>query len=501
MSYPPGMMMAWDRPGTRAGSAARRRPGGRCRARLHLGVLVARFEVPDGWTVQAFAFALGCTPAQAACLRRQFGGRRYARNWAVRTLKDDIARYRATGQETGKPSLASLRKRWNRVKDTECTDADTGQVWWPEISKEAFADGIRAAVDGYWNWVQSRAGKRAGKRAGFPRFAKKGRDRDRVTFTTGAIRVEPDRRHVTLPRVGTVRTWENTRRLERLIAKGRARVLAVTVSRQGTRLTAAFRVLVQRPRQARVAGLGSRVGVDIGVRVLAAVATGRGEVLERVANPRPLEAALKELRRLCRERSRRVRGSRRHAAASRKIARLQRRAAGIRACHVRRLTTRLAKTHGEIVVEGLDAAGMLRQKGLPGARARRRGLADSALGETRRQLGCKAGWYGSRLVTAGRFYPSSKTCHACGHVQDTGWAEHWACAQCGTRHQRDDNAAVNLARYQAPGPGDSAVGPVGAAVKRRADRKTGPRPAGGREARKGRSRTAAEQPRDGVPAR
>jgi putative transposase len=218
-----------------------------------------------------------------------------------------------------------------------------------------------------------------------------------------------------------------------------------------------------------------------------------------VPNPRPLEAALKELRHLCRERSRRARGSRRYSEISRKISRLQRRVADIRACHVHRLTTRLAKTHGEIVVEGLDAAGMLAQKGLTGARARRRGLSDSALGEPRRQLAYKSAWYGSKLVVADRFFPSSRTCHVCGHAQDIGWAEHWACGQCGTRHQRDDNAAVNLARYEPPAAGDSAVGPVGAAVKRRADRKTGPRPAGGSEARKGRSRPAAEQPRDGVP--
>jgi putative transposase len=464
------------------------------------GALVARFEVPDGWTVQAFTFALDCTPAQAACLGRQFGGRRYARNWAVRTLKNDLARYREAGQETGKPSLASLRKRWNQAKDTECLDRETGEAWWPQVSKEAFADGIKAAADGYWNWQASRAGKRAGKRVGFPRFAKKGRDPDRVTFTTGAIRVEPDRRHVTIPRIGTVRTHENTRRLQRLLAKGRARVLAVTVSRKGTRLIAAFRVIIQRPQQASVASPGSRVGVDVGVRMLATVASADGTVLQRVPNPRPLEATLKELRRLCRERSRRTRGSRRYAATQQKITRLQRRVVGIRGHHVHRLTTRLAKTHGEIVVEGLDVAGMLRQKGLPGARARRRGLSDSALGEIRRHLAYKTAWYGSSLVIAGRFFPSSKTCHGCGHVQDIGWAEHWSCSGCGTGHQRDDNAAVNLARYEPPSAGDSAVGPVGAAVKRRADRKTGPRPAGGTEARKGGSRTAAEQPRDGVPA-
>jgi putative transposase len=462
--------------------------------------VVGRFEVPDGWVVQAFVFALDCAPEQAACVRRQFGGRRYARNWAVRTLKDDLARYRESGEKTGKPSLASMRMRWNRAKGAECADAETGEAWWPQISKEAFADGIKGAVDAYWNWQRSRAGNRAGKRVAFPRFAKKGRDRDRVTFTTGAIRVEPSRRHVTLPRIGTVRVHENTRRLERLVAKGRARILAVTVSRKGTRLMAAFRVLVQRPRQAGVAHPDSRVEVDVGVRVLATVAGSGGQVIERVPNPRPLEAALRELRRLCRERSRRTRGSRRHAGTSRRISRLQRRVADIRGCHIHRLTARLAKTHGEIVVEGLDAAGMLRQKGLPGARARRRGLSDSALGETRRQLGYKTGWYGSRLVIADRFYPSSKTCHACGRVQDIGWAGHWTCTGCGTAHQRDDNAAVNLARYEPPCAGDSAVCPVRAAVKRRADRETGPRPAGGDEARKGRSRMAAEQPRDGVPA-
>jgi putative transposase len=338
---------------------------------------VARFTIPDGWTVQGFQFALDCTAQQEACLRRQFGGRRYARNWAVRTLKEDIARYQETGAATEAPSLAGLRKRWNQIKDTEGTDAETGEVCWPQISKEAFADGIEGAVDAYWNWQSSRAGTRQGRPAGFPRFAKKGRDRDRVTFTTGPIRVEPDRRHVTLPRVGTVRVHENTRRLQRLIGKGRARILAATVSRKGTRLVVALRVLVRRPIQPRVALPGSRVGVDVGVRVLATVANSGGEVIERLPNPRPLEAAPKLLRHLSREASRRTQGSRRYRETLGKITRLQRRVADIRGHHIHALTTRLAKTHGEIVVEGLEAAGMLRQKGpagrpRPQARAVRR---------------------------------------------------------------------------------------------------------------------------------
>jgi putative transposase len=127
-------------------------------------------------------------------------------------------------------------------------------VWWRECSKEAYADGIDGAVAAYWNWQNSRSGKRDGKPMGFPRFKKKGRDQDRVTFTTGAMRVEPDRHHLTLPVIGTVRTHENTRRIERLIAKGRARVLAITVRRNGTRLDASVRVVVQRPHVERLVG-------------------------------------------------------------------------------------------------------------------------------------------------------------------------------------------------------------------------------------------------------
>jgi putative transposase len=244
--------------------------------------------------------------------------------------------------------------------------------------------------------------------------------------------------------------------------------------------------------------------VDVGVRVLATIATSRGEVIERVPNPRPLERALKQLRRLSRRKSRRSTGSRRYVETTRQISRLHRRVADIRGHHIHILTTRLAKTHGEIVVEGLDAAGMIRQKGLTGARARRRGLSDSALGEPRRQLAYKTRWYGSHLTIADRWYPSSKTCHACGRVQAIGWAEYWTCnpaeGGCGTSHQRDDNAAINLARYEdSDTVSGSAVGPVGAAVKRGADRKTRSDRAVGREARKGTGPWAGKQPRDGVP--
>ena len=112
---------------------------------------------------------------------------------------------------------------------------------------------------------------------------------------------------------------------------------------------AAFRVLVQRPIQPRVTMPGSRVGVDVGMRVLATVANFDRQVIERVPNPRPLETALRQLRHLSRERSRRTQDSRRYRQTQRKITQLQRRVANIRSHHIHALTTRLAKTHGEIL--------------------------------------------------------------------------------------------------------------------------------------------------------
>ena len=176
----------------------------RRRCRRLRGCVMAKFEVPDGWTVRAFKFTLDPTEDQARALARHFGARPKAYNWTVDTRKADLSMWQATGNESAKPSLGVLRKRWNTVKNQVCVNAETGVVWWPECSKEAYADGIGGAVHAYWDWQQSRAGKRAGKRVGFPRFTKKGRDADRVCFTTGAMRIEPDRRHLTLPVIGTV---------------------------------------------------------------------------------------------------------------------------------------------------------------------------------------------------------------------------------------------------------------------------------------------------------
>lgn len=251
----------------------------------------------------------------------------------------------------------------------------------------------------------------------------------------------------------------------------------MTVSRHGERIVAAVRVSIARPQPTGVARPDSAVGIDVGVRRLATVAT-TSDVISRLNNLRALEHRRSELRRLQRQRARRTRGSRQNVQTAAKITRLHAEVAHHRRHTIHVLTTNLAKTRGVIVVEELDVASLLQQKGLAGARSRRRGLSDAALGEIRRQLRYKCPWYGSTLIEADRFFPSSKTCHDCGHVQDIGESEHWTCEECSSSHQRDDNAAINLARW-------ASLGSVGAPVKRGAEHQTESHSAAGEDTRKG----------------
>jgi putative transposase len=271
---------------------------------------------------------------------------------------------------------------------------------------------------------------------GFPRRKKKRRARVACRFTTGAIRVLPDRKHIQLPRIGVVKTHESTRKLARRLEQGTARILAATISRTADRWFVSFTVELQRAIPAGN-GKASVVGVDVGVRNLAVLSTAAV-----IPNPRAQEQSLRKLRRLNRQLARRTSGSRRKKQTQWRLARNHARAANIRRDALHKLTTALASQHGIVVVEQLNLAGLLRNHRLA------RAIADTGLAELRRQLAYKATWHGSRLVLADRFYPSSKTCSACGWVKAKLplAVRTFNCEACGLVIDRDLNAARNLAK-------------------------------------------------------
>jgi putative transposase len=173
---------------------------------------------PEGWIVRGFHFEVEpTTPEQPGQIAESFGGRRFAYNWALAQVKANLDARKA------EPAIAplawnfyALRRAWNQAKHQVAP-------WWRCSSKEVYASGIADLVVALGNWSDAKAGRRAGRRVGFPRFKARRHDRGRVRFTTGAMRLAPDHRHLILPVIGQLRSKENTRRLECLVAKGRAR--------------------------------------------------------------------------------------------------------------------------------------------------------------------------------------------------------------------------------------------------------------------------------------
>jgi putative transposase len=443
--------------------------------------------------LQAYRFALDPTTGQARALASHCGAARKAFNEGlarVRRCLDQRAAERSYGvpedQLTEVPwTLPALRRWWNANKDEIAP-------WWPENSKEAYNSGLDALARGLKQYSASRAGKRRGPRIGFPRFRSRRRPRVSCRFTTGAIRVQ-DGTHVVLPRVGRVKTHEPAKTLLDKVTAGQARILSATVSFDGRRWYCAFTVEVQR-HLARPAHVGldrahSVIGVDLGVRDMLVAAATDGAVLARVPAPKPLAAAQARLRSLQRKAARQIgpdrrtgqRASRRWRRTQARIGRVHGRAANLRRDTLHKATTALAQRHQVIVVEDLYVTGMSRRK--PGAgrggRGLNRAIADAAPAELRRQLAYKSTWYGSRLVVADRWYPSSKTCSACGVVKaKLALAERtWTCDGCGALHDRDVNAAINLARLSEHAPGvDGRPAGSGPVAGRRAIRKTSPPP-------------------------
>jgi IS605 OrfB family transposase len=394
---------------------------------------------------QAYRFALDPNQAQLAALASHAGASRKAFNWALGLVKaqmDQRAAEKTYGLTGGQLSpsvswtLPSLRKAWNQSK------ADVAP-WWAENSKEAYAAGIRNLVRGLDAWRDSKSGKRKGPKVRFPRFKSKRHEAKSCTFTTGAIRVEADRKHVTLPRLGTIKLHESARKLARRLEAGTARILSATVKPDGGRWFVSFSCEVDRQISAH-ANPAAVVGVDVGVKHLAVLSTG-----DIIDNPRHLAGGARRLRRLSRRVSRRVGpdrrtrqdASKRWLKANAARSRAHTRVANLRRDGLHKLTTTLAAGYGTIVVEDLNVAGMVRNHSLAKA------ISDCGFATIRTMLGYKTTWNGGQLVTANRWFPSSKICSDCGVVKAKLplRVRTFDCEGCGMDLDRDLNAARNLA--------------------------------------------------------
>ena len=355
---------------------------------------------------RAYRYRCYPTPGQAGLLNRTFGSVRYVYNRAL------AERSRAWTQEQRRVTFAETCRMLTAWKN------DPGTAWLYEVSNVALQQGLQHLQHAYVSfWA---------KRAKYPQFKSKRKSRASATFTTSGFRYRNGQIWLAKTDVPLDIRWS------RPLPDG-AEPSTVTVSRD-----AADRwhisILVERPIET-LPPAGAVVGIDAGITSLVTLSTG-----EKVTNPRHERRDRARLALAQRRMAKKQKGSANRARARVQVARVHARITDRRRDVLHKLSTRIIRENQTVIIEDLSVRTMVRNHTLA------RAISDASWSELRRQLEYKADWYGRTVIAVDRWYPSSKTCSACGHLADKMPLNirDWVCASCGTRHDRDVNAAKVL---------------------------------------------------------
>jgi putative transposase len=295
------------------------------------------------------------------------------------------------------------------------------RAWLAEVASVALVQACQDARRAYRNWFDSLSGQRKGRKVGPPAFRRK-HHRQSIRFTRNGFALHRQRLYVA--KVGDVKV-EWSRDLPSVPS-------SVTVIREPDgRYYASFVV----ERQATpLPACGREVGIDLGLASLAV--TSDGDV---IPNPQFLRSKERRLARAQRALSRTQKGSANRNKARRRVAILHRKVRESRLDHAHKTALRLVRDNQAVYAEDLCVSGLARTR-------LARSVADAGWSQLLQLIEEKAARYGRMFARIGRFEPTSQVCSACGandgpkplHVRN------WACAACGTIHDRDVNAARNI---------------------------------------------------------
>jgi putative transposase len=354
---------------------------------------------------RAYRYRFYPTPEQASVLARMFGSARFVYNWALRLRTDAyFERQERIGYHETSAALTALKQQ-------------PGTAWLTEGSSVPLQQALRHLDKAFRNFFEGRAQ--------YPAFPKK-HGRQAAIYASSAFRWDAATRALVLAKMDAPLDIHWSRPIA-----GTPTTITICKDTAG-------RYFVSFLMEAEVEELpvvNAMVGVDVGLHDVAVLSTG-----EKITNPRHLRRSERRLAHAQRTLARKQKGSKNREQARLKVAREHARIADQRRDGLHKLTTRLIRENQTVCVESLAVKNLVRNHTLAKA------ISDVGWGELVRQLAYKAVWYGRTLVKIDRWYPSSKRCHACGHILASLPLDvrQWTCPECGVRHDRDINAAKNI---------------------------------------------------------
>ncbi|MEU9635687.1 RNA-guided endonuclease TnpB family protein [Streptomyces tendae] len=364
-----------------------------------------------------YSFRLYPNTGQRLALAQAFG--------CARVVFNDVVRAREDARAAGEPFPKIGELSTQLITQAKTTPQ---RSWLGEVSAVVLQQSLRDAESAYRNFFASLTGRRKGPKLGPPRFKSRKDTRQSIRFTANARWSITDSGRLNLPKIGAVKVkWSRT--LPTIPT-------SVTVIKDAAGRYFGSFVLDTDPAadRVRMPDADRTVGIDLGLTHFAVLSDGT-----KIDSPRFLRRAEKKLKKAQRELSRKQKGSKNRDRARHRVARVHAKVADARREFHHQLSTKLISENQGIAVEDLSVKALARTK-------LAKSVHDAGWSSFISMLEYKAERYGRTLVTIGRFEPTTRTCSTCG-VKDEAKplsVREWTCTACGTVHDRDTNAAINV---------------------------------------------------------
>ena len=359
--------------------------------------------------LQAYKYRMYPSREQAASLMQHIHACRFVYN---HSLEQKIQAYE---QEGRKLSCFDLNNRLPVLKEEH--------PWLKEVNSQSLQGANKNLDNAFTRFFR--------EKKGFPRF--KSRKNLVQSFQVPQhYRIDFDREKIRFPKIGEVKTVFHR------IFTGKMKYATVSITSTGKWFVS---ILVDdgtvEPEPTPFS-LDTTIGIDVGLSNFATLSTG-----EKIENPRYLKNSLQRLKVLQRRVSRKVKGSKNRQKAIKNLARCHEKVTNQRNDFLHKLSFRVVSENQAIAVESLNVAGMQKNHCLA------QSISDVSWSSFFRMLEYKCERYGKTLLKIGRFDPSSKICSKCGYLKRAlSLSEReWVCLDCGTHHDRDINAAINIKKF------------------------------------------------------